>query len=621
MDFGIGKGLHAWLARSAFFLPWSSLTSVCSPAADEWMLFYGDPQFKTIKSKAFSMQMKTSRFRHVAWMVHLGMLEGDPTSWPAQLATHRSDFETLKEKHLIDPKNLPPEEEANLKVFNPLSTATDSPWARYFQNKELEKSIMQDIWRTHPGREFYQREWVRKAMLNCLFLFAKENGDTAYRQGMHELLAVMMYLLNEEKMTPEQIRRTSLSGNTVAWEVLDVKHIESDAFSLFRHLMMRMNPLFEVVDTRVLVQPDGAFIADKKQAEEHAIGQSAIVHRCRRIQYVLLKKHDLPLHNYLKTLGIEPQLYALRWVRLLFGREFHFADVITMWDAIFAYGNNLALVDCIAVTMLMYIREAILGREYTDAMSRLMKFPPVEDVSVFIESALRMAGGGSEGPLVMGPHAGGRITPVEKARTLVFNTLGRTTPPTAPAGPSVGGAPSVAVFASAEKLQELQESNQILARRLTAVVNVIQAQVLSEEAKLPDMDAILLSLAELKQMKDILSGSLDASDAHLLFGEKNNPLTVQHPLDLEEPKEDEEAEENKDDSSAANGGGAADDGGSADKRASGGADSFFMIAPAATSVAAAVASKSGPVAWADDDEELGEKTRQDSTTSWLGLFK
>lgn len=187
---------------------------------------------------------------------------------------------------------------------------------------------------------------------------------------MHELLAVIMYLLNDEKMTSEQLRRTSLSGNSVAWEVLDVKHLESDAFAIFQQLMLRMNALFEVVDTRVLVQPDGAFIADKKQAEEHAIAQSAIVNKCRRIQYTLLKQHDLPLHNYLKTLGIEPQLYALRWIRLLFGREFHFADVITLWDAIFAYGNNLALVDYVSVTMLMYIREGIIGKEYTDAMSR-----------------------------------------------------------------------------------------------------------------------------------------------------------------------------------------------------------------------------------------------------------
>ncbi len=484
---------------------------------------------------------------------------------------------------------------------------------------------MQDIYRTHPGKEFFQKEWVRSAMLNCLFLFAKENGETAYRQGMHELLAVIMYLLNDEKMSAEQLKRTSLSGNTVAWEVLDVKFLESDAFAIFQQLMLRMNPLFEVVDTRVLVQPDGAFIADKKQAEEHAIAQSAIVNKCRRIQYTLLKQHDLPLHNYLKTLGIEPQLYALRWIRLLFGREFHFADVITLWDAIFAYGNNLALVDYLSVTMLMYIREGIVGKEYTDAMSRLMKFPPVENVGVFVESALRLARGGTAGPDVSGP-AKAMALALDKGRTLVFNTSGKkieqvqdrksTSPPVSfvSSSSSASGAPSAVVFAAAERLEEVRESNAILAKRLNSLIGVLQGQVLSEEAKLPDMDSILLALAELKQMKDILSGSLDPTDAHLLFGEKGNPSVAPHPLDLSEvPSEGEEEQQQPfvEDVSTVE---------SRNEEISSEVASFFALPSTSTTQPLPQLRKSGgPVAWADDDEELGKKPdSSSSSTSWLG---
>jgi hypothetical protein len=45
-------------------------------------------------------------------------------------------------------------------------------------------------------------------------------------------------------------------------------------------------------------------------------------------------------------------------VRLLLGREFHLEDVLRLWDAIFAYGQGLALVDYIIVAMLVYIRES-----------------------------------------------------------------------------------------------------------------------------------------------------------------------------------------------------------------------------------------------------------------------
>ena len=46
-----------------------------------------------------------------------------------------------------------------------------------------------------------------------------------------------------------------------------------------------------------------------------------------------------------------------RWIRLLFGREFPLPSVLELWDALFADGPSLALIDYICVAMLMHIRE------------------------------------------------------------------------------------------------------------------------------------------------------------------------------------------------------------------------------------------------------------------------
>ena len=46
-----------------------------------------------------------------------------------------------------------------------------------------------------------------------------------------------------------------------------------------------------------------------------------------------------------------------RWIRLLFGREFPLPSVLEMWDALFADGPSLGLMDYIFVAMLMHIRE------------------------------------------------------------------------------------------------------------------------------------------------------------------------------------------------------------------------------------------------------------------------
>lgn len=45
-----------------------------------------------------------------------------------------------------------------------------------------------------------------------------------------------------------------------------------------------------------------------------------------------------------------------RWIRLLFGREFPFDDVLVLWDFIFAEGLRTELIDLICVAMLLRIR-------------------------------------------------------------------------------------------------------------------------------------------------------------------------------------------------------------------------------------------------------------------------
>jgi hypothetical protein len=122
------------------------------------------------------------------------------------------------------------------------------------------------------------------------------------------------------------------------------------------------------------------------------------------------------------------------------------------------------------------------------------------------------------------------------------------------------------------------ESNGILARRLHSLIDTVQQQVLSDETVLPDMDLMFLALAELKQMKDILSGALDASDAHLLFGEKGNPVPEKTSEEDEKEEKEEEALE------------------------------VEVVKP--------VAKKPEAVQWGDEDEELGSKPAG-GDSSWL----
>ncbi|XP_064907585.1 TBC1 domain family member 5 isoform X11 [Columba livia] len=114
----------------------------------------------------------------------------------------------------------------------------------------------------------------------------------------------------------------------------------------------------------------------------------AIVAKVNQIQDHLLKKHDIELYMHLNRLEIAPQIYGMRWVRLLFGREFPLQDLLVVWDALFADSITLNLVDYIFVAMLLYIRDALISSNYQTCLGLLMHYPPIGDVHSLILRAL-----------------------------------------------------------------------------------------------------------------------------------------------------------------------------------------------------------------------------------------
>ena len=136
---------------------------------------------------------------------------------------------------------------------------------------------------------------------------------------------------------------------------------------------------------------------------------------------------------------------------------------------------------------------------------------------------------------------------------------------------------------------------------------------------MPDMDSIFLTLAELKQMKDILSGALDCSDAHLLFGEKGNP----------KPENDDEVASGEVSNVSGEEGAPVDavesspstttlDAAAVEPTE---ANKEPLAAAAAPAKPAARAKSPVAVQWGDDDEELGSKKTDDSTSWLFGMTK
>ncbi|MXQ83188.1 hypothetical protein E5288_WYG018733 [Bos mutus] len=352
----------------------------------EWEeLFVNNNYLATIRQKGINGQLRSSRFRSICWKLFLCVLPQDKSQWISKIKELRAWYSSVKEIHITNPRKAVGQQD--LMINNPLSQDEGSLWNKFFQDKELRSMIEQDVKRTFPEMQFFQQESVRKILTDVLFCYARENEQLLYKQGMHELLAPIVFTLHcdhqaflhaSESAQPRQEMKT----------LLNPEYLEHDAYAMFSQLMETAEPWFSTFEHdgqkgKETLMPPIPF------ARPQDLGPTiAIVTKVNQIQDQLLKKHDIELYMHLNRLEIAPQIYGLRWVRLLFGREFPLQDLLVVWDALFADGLTLTLVDYVFVAMLLYIRDALISSNYQTCLGLLMHYPLIGDVHSLILKAL-----------------------------------------------------------------------------------------------------------------------------------------------------------------------------------------------------------------------------------------
>ncbi|XP_070535414.1 TBC1 domain family member 5-like isoform X2 [Ptychodera flava] len=363
----------------------STFTSYCQ----EWQNLFGSSNYMSIiRSQGFKGNLRSSRFRSVCWRLYLECLPDDQSQWVNKVQESRQKYDDIKQIHVTNPRVQKSEEEV---VYHPLSLDEESPWNRFFQDNELRSLIAQDVRRTFPEIEFFQTEDIRTMMVNILFCYARINEDISYKQGMHELLAPLIFVLHCDHQA--FLHATEIESLLdVVKELLNPDFIEHDAYAMFSQLMETMEPLYR------FGKSEGFF--DQGYGKSKILNTapfatpvefnptSPVVNKLTKIQERVLQKYDHELHLHLSQLEIAPQIYGIRWVRLLFGREFPLQDLLVLWDAIFADSITFDLVDYIFVAMLIYIRDRLLLGDYPGCMKLLMRYPPVTDVHYLLNEAL-----------------------------------------------------------------------------------------------------------------------------------------------------------------------------------------------------------------------------------------
>lgn len=325
---------------------------VDSKELEEWKIFTsGYTSLQELRRDLWEGRLLKAQVpRAILWKVLLLYGTLDRTGWKM---TDERNFRQYQD--LIDEYgDLEDRDNTQSECLDPLS---EQPG----MEQDLGVVIIQDVERAFPEFDFFRHKGTVNALVRILYYYAKLNPLVGYRQGMHELAAAMLYVISGQK--PENKEDTGKMKLS--------KQEESDSFALFSFIMKNLQPWY--------------------------IPPSAILPKSQAIQEKIIKVVDPQLYKALQEKAVEPQIWAIRWTRLLFSREFGLDNTLYLWDALFAAdGSTLSLIDYLCAAMILRVRGQLVGADHTTMLTILLNYPtdpgrPADDHPyMYVKNAVRL---------------------------------------------------------------------------------------------------------------------------------------------------------------------------------------------------------------------------------------
>lgn len=156
-----------------------------------------------------------------------------------------------------------------------------------------------------PDVSYFRGAEVQKSLLDVLFVYCKLNEDLGYRQGMHEIVAVILWVLSADAVAaPGEEDGVKREGGEEEEEMVralcDERYVEHDTFSLFQVVMRSAKAWYELGEE-----------GEGKGRGRESRGRPPIVDKSRWIHEHLVMAVDPELGNHLKALDVLPQVFLM----------------------------------------------------------------------------------------------------------------------------------------------------------------------------------------------------------------------------------------------------------------------------------------------------------------------
>jgi TBC1 domain family protein 5 len=142
-----------------------------------------------------------------------------------------------------------------------------------------------------PDNVYFRQPATQNMMLDILFVWCKMHPDIGYRQGMHEILAPLLWVVERDAIEVTGQGTGTVDHNLA--DMLDSGYIEHDTHMLFSIIMQTAKSFYAPAET-------GSTTND-----------TPMLARSARIFESYLPKADPELHDHLLKLEIVPQIFLL----------------------------------------------------------------------------------------------------------------------------------------------------------------------------------------------------------------------------------------------------------------------------------------------------------------------
>lgn len=153
-----------------------------------------------------------------------------------------------------------------------------------------------------PENLYFREPETQAMLLDVLFIYCKLNADVGYRQGMHEILAPIIWVVSRDAVQMDDDEDGSEvvgDSDQLTLSMLSKRFIEHDSFTLFGILMQTAKSFYETS------------LAVPSASGSQSAGSSTIVERTRVIHEEHLQRVDPELAKHLTDIEILPQIFVM----------------------------------------------------------------------------------------------------------------------------------------------------------------------------------------------------------------------------------------------------------------------------------------------------------------------